>query len=64
MCDIIGVFVMVEIHYKEPMSGVVETQLNELDCSLYSVLTLHTWIPRIQCKSMWKIYQISVCDHE
>jgi hypothetical protein len=54
MCEIKGVSAMAEIHYEKPRSGVVEDQLDELNYSLHYVLTLHTWMPRIQCRSMWK----------
>ena len=30
MCEIIGVYTMVEIHYKKPKSGVVGNQLDKL----------------------------------
>jgi hypothetical protein len=33
---------------------VVEKKLDELNCSLHNVLTLHTWLPRIQCRSTSK----------
>jgi hypothetical protein len=57
MCEIKRVSAMAEIHYKLPRSVVLENQLDELNCSLHYVLTLRTWLPKIQCRSMWKIYR-------
>jgi hypothetical protein len=55
---------MAEIHYKQPRSGVVGNQLDELSFSLHSALTLHTLLLKITLQIHVKIYQTSVCGHE